>query len=278
MRFPPVGHPLPLVASLPLFYCGGFFKIEDRRLRTDIRICDTVSERYRFGNVAEYSTIDRGTMRKRSLPCFFASGLALDSISSTGRTIATSRSTRSSQTACSVGHLIKRRVEAACLASVLCGACVSRWGALVASRLRRVSRRADAASAQADTLLQAARAVALAATATSTATSAAAALHEAASRLAEEAGALGTAARALRARHAGGAALAAEWEAAVRPAPCPHRLRLHHKAKTLVDRYGDGDGDGERRHRMRRTHSSTLVLADCATRGNIWCETARRAR
>ncbi|CAH0713040.1 unnamed protein product, partial [Brenthis ino] len=39
------------------------------------------------------------------------------------------------KTACSVGHVVRRRVEALCAASRQCGACVARWGGLLARRL-----------------------------------------------------------------------------------------------------------------------------------------------
>ncbi|KPI94496.1 Inhibitor of nuclear factor kappa-B kinase subunit epsilon [Papilio xuthus] len=67
------------------------------------------------------------------------------------------------KTACSVGHVVRRRVEALCASAVLCARCVSRWGALLDSRLQRVDARAEALGARAHCLAQAARALALAA-------------------------------------------------------------------------------------------------------------------
>lgn len=140
----------------------------------------------------------------------------------------------SRQTACSVGHVIKRRVEAACAASVLCGACVSRWGALLGARLARVAARADALHAHAHLTHTAARALDLAARGDGWA--------GAAALLARDAGALRTAAAALVARHAA-PALRAEFDAAAHHAPCPSDLRLHIKAKTLVERSVPGAHD-----------------------------------
>ncbi|XP_072942965.1 inhibitor of nuclear factor kappa-B kinase subunit epsilon [Epargyreus clarus] len=157
------------------------------------------------------------------------------------------------KTACSVGHVVKRRVEALCGASRLCAACVARWGALLAARLGAVAARADALAAHAARLRDAARALDLAAAATRHlhaltgvpeggvpgGEAGGAAWAEgwggAGARAADEAEKVRAAAAALRARHAG-AALTAEWDAAAPLAPCPADLRLHLKAKTLVDR------------------------------------------
>lgn len=57
---------------------------------------------------------------------------------------------------------MKRRIEALCAASVLCGACVARWGSLLAGRLTRVAARADALHAHAALAHAAARALDLA--------------------------------------------------------------------------------------------------------------------
>ncbi|KAL0869480.1 hypothetical protein ABMA27_005765 [Loxostege sticticalis] len=137
------------------------------------------------------------------------------------------------KTACSVGHAIKRRVEALCAASVLCGACVRRWGALLATRLAAVSARADALLAHADRLHDAARAIDLAQT---HAGGRRAQWAPAAALAAGEARALRGAAAALVSRHAAGGALRAEWECCATHAPCPAELRLHARARTLVER------------------------------------------
>lgn len=131
-----------------------------------------------------------------------------------------------------MGHVIKRRVEAVCAASVLCSRCVSRWGALLAARLQRVAARAEALHAHAQLAGAAARALDLAAGARAEGWAARAAL------LAREAAALRAAAAALVARHAAGA-LRAEFDAAALQAPCPSELRLHVKAKTLVERHAN---------------------------------------
>lgn len=144
------------------------------------------------------------------------------------------------KTACSVGYVIRRRVEAISAAAVLCAACVERWGALLAERLQRVAARADALNAHASLLLSAARALDLASTARgNSGASRAEQWAPLASLVSTEAGSLRTAAGALRARHAGGAALAHEWEAATASASCPHALRLHRKARALTDRLRD---------------------------------------
>ncbi|XP_045777800.1 serine/threonine-protein kinase TBK1 [Maniola jurtina] len=142
------------------------------------------------------------------------------------------------KTACSVGHVVKRRVETLCAASVLCGACVTRWGALLATRLAATAVRAQALAAHAARLHDAARALDLAATAVRALRPAAAtgdAWSPAASLVAAEAEALRSAAAALRTRHAA-AALRADWDDALPHSPCPNDLRLHLKAKTLVER------------------------------------------
>ncbi|XP_049877242.1 inhibitor of nuclear factor kappa-B kinase subunit epsilon [Pectinophora gossypiella] len=159
------------------------------------------------------------------------------------------------KTACSVGHVIKRRVEALCAASVLCGACVRRWGALVTLRLQAVAARADQLATHSARLHDAARALDLANSAARALSGLAGggaegagggagggagaggeAWAEGAARVAGEATSLRAAAAALAARHAAGAALRAEWDAAARQAPCPSDLRLHVKARTLVER------------------------------------------
>ncbi|XP_068620680.1 inhibitor of nuclear factor kappa-B kinase subunit epsilon [Battus philenor] len=136
------------------------------------------------------------------------------------------------KTACSVGHVVRRRVEALCASAVLCARCVTRWGALLTARLQRVDARADALSARAHCLALAARALALASPAHAAPAAATAAL------LVAEADALRAAAAALRARHSPDA-LRAEWDAAAAHEPCPSELRLHLKAKTLVERLRD---------------------------------------
>ncbi|KAJ0173886.1 hypothetical protein K1T71_010032 [Dendrolimus kikuchii] len=131
------------------------------------------------------------------------------------------------KTACSVGHVIKRRVEALCAASVLCAQCVARWGALLSDRLTRVASRAEALQAHASLVHSSARALDLAA-------STAAAVNASNSA----ANTLRAAAAALQQRHACGA-LSSEWDAAAAHSPCPTQLRLHLIAKTLVDRLRD---------------------------------------
>ncbi|XP_038211478.1 inhibitor of nuclear factor kappa-B kinase subunit epsilon [Zerene cesonia] len=139
------------------------------------------------------------------------------------------------KTACSVGHVIKRRVERLCAASVLCGASVARWGALVAARLRAVAARADALAQHAARLHDAARALELAARA---ARLPGAVPADGAARAARDAAALGAAAAGLAARHAAGE-LRAEWDEAVPHAPCPAALRLHVRARALAERLRD---------------------------------------
>ncbi|XP_037873526.1 serine/threonine-protein kinase TBK1 isoform X2 [Bombyx mori] len=135
------------------------------------------------------------------------------------------------KTACSVGHVMRRRVEALCAASELCGACVRRWGALLAARLRAVAARAEHLHARAQALHMAARALELA--------GGAAGGGAGAGALAAETGALHAGAAALVARHAGGGGLAAEWEAGVAGAACPAELRLAQRARALVERLRD---------------------------------------
>lgn len=149
------------------------------------------------------------------------------------------------KTACSVGHVVRRRVEALCAASVLCGACVTRWGSLLGARVQRVATRADALHAHATLAHSAARALDLAkqaATAARSQTMVGGVVAESwsarAALVAGEAASLRSAAAALAARHAGGA-LRAEWDAAAASSPCPSHLRLHLKAKTLVERLRD---------------------------------------
>ncbi|XP_045452666.1 inhibitor of nuclear factor kappa-B kinase subunit epsilon [Melitaea cinxia] len=145
------------------------------------------------------------------------------------------------KTACSVGHVVKRRVEALCAVSVLCGACVTRWGALLAARLAAVAARAAALAQHAARLHDAARALDLAAAlarpaqARGGAAGAWGAWGAAAAPVAQEAEALRAAGAALRARHAAGA-LRADWDDARRAAPCPAELRLHARARTLAER------------------------------------------
>ncbi|CAK1584986.1 unnamed protein product [Parnassius mnemosyne] len=140
------------------------------------------------------------------------------------------------KTACSVGHVVRRRVEALCASAVLCARCVRRWGALLGARLARVSARAQQLAARAQHAAQAARLLQLAAP---HAPHAAHGPHPpAAALLCGEADALATAAAALCARHSQ-EALRAEWEAAAAHEPCPNDLRLHLKAKTLVERLRD---------------------------------------
>ncbi|XP_052743671.1 inhibitor of nuclear factor kappa-B kinase subunit epsilon isoform X2 [Bicyclus anynana] len=141
------------------------------------------------------------------------------------------------KTACSVGHALRRRVQALCAASELCGACVVRWGALLAARLAATAARAAATAAHAQRLHDAARALDLAAAAARALLGGggAPAWAPGAALAAAEAEALRGAAAALRARHAAGA-LRADWDDALPHAPCPSALRLHLKAKTLVER------------------------------------------
>ncbi|KAH9628556.1 hypothetical protein HF086_001163 [Spodoptera exigua] len=133
------------------------------------------------------------------------------------------------KTACSVGHVIKRRVEALCAASVLCGACVARWTALLGARLAAVAARAAQLAHHACLAHTAARA------GPGARRPARAGRPRPACLLAADAGSLRAAAAALLQRHAA-PALRAEFDAAARLAPCPSDLRLHIKAKTLVDR------------------------------------------
>ncbi|XP_063386100.1 inhibitor of nuclear factor kappa-B kinase subunit epsilon [Cydia fagiglandana] len=139
------------------------------------------------------------------------------------------------KTACSVGHVIKRRVEALAAASQLCGAAVARWGALLGARLAAAAQRTDALAAHAQRLHDAARALDLLTQVQNTSEPEWSAM---AGLLAREAGALRGAAGALAARHGGAGApgLRAEWAAAARQAPCVHDQRLHTRAKTLVER------------------------------------------
>ncbi|KAJ2938139.1 hypothetical protein O0L34_g3712 [Tuta absoluta] len=145
------------------------------------------------------------------------------------------------KTACSVGHVIKRRVEALCAISVLCGQCVTRWGALLTTRLQHVANRADAVSAHAARLHDAARALDLASTAARHMQPDAAASNleqwsASAGLLAGEAASLRSSAASLRSRHAGGGALRTEWEHTAKQAPCASESRLHIRASTLLDR------------------------------------------
>ncbi|XP_026743775.1 serine/threonine-protein kinase TBK1 [Trichoplusia ni] len=174
------------------------------------------------------------------------------------------------KTACSVGHVLKRRVEALCAASVLCGACVARWGALLGARLARVAARADALHAHAQLALAAARALDLAAAA---ARAPAEAWAARAQRLAQDAGSLRAAAAALVARHAQ-PSLRAEFDAA--QAPCPSQLRLHVKARTLVERLRDS---WQHLVRDRATRSLTYNDEQFHVLERITvAETGRRAR
>ncbi|KAJ8717526.1 hypothetical protein PYW08_005925 [Mythimna loreyi] len=165
------------------------------------------------------------------------------------------------KTACSVGHVIKRRVEALCAASVLCGVCVSRWGALLGARLARVAARADALHAHAHLTHTAARALDLAAVAArSMQTQGSGGLgteswSSMAALVAGEASSLRTAAAALVARHAA-PALRAEFDAAAHHAPCPSGLRLHVQARTLVDRRArSSTGESRPRCTLRYTRA-----------------------
>ncbi|XP_061720484.1 LOW QUALITY PROTEIN: inhibitor of nuclear factor kappa-B kinase subunit epsilon [Cydia pomonella] len=139
------------------------------------------------------------------------------------------------KTACSVGHVIKRRVEALAAASQLCGAAVARWGALLGARLAAAAQRTDALAAHAQRLHDAARALDLL---TQGARSSEPEWSSMAGLVAREAGALRAAAAALATRHGGAGApgLRAEWAAAARQAPCVHDQRLHTRARTLVER------------------------------------------
>ncbi|XP_063366970.1 inhibitor of nuclear factor kappa-B kinase subunit epsilon [Cydia amplana] len=144
------------------------------------------------------------------------------------------------KTACSVGHVIKRRVEALAAASQLCGAAVARWGALLGARLAAAAQRTDALAAHAQRLHDAARALDLL-TQVNKHHGGAESEPEwspMAGLVAREGAALRAAAAALAARHggAGAAGLRAEWAAAARQAPCVHDQRLHTRAKTLVER------------------------------------------
>ncbi|XP_039759285.1 inhibitor of nuclear factor kappa-B kinase subunit epsilon [Pararge aegeria] len=138
--------------------------------------------------------------------------------------------------ACSVGHVLRRRVEALCAASVLCGACVARWGSLLGARLGATAARALALAAHAARLHDAARALDLACTAARAgragagAGAGAGAWAAGAALVAAEAEALRGAAAALRARHSAGG-LRADWDA-----PCPAELRLHVRCRALVER------------------------------------------
>ncbi|KAJ8718229.1 hypothetical protein PYW07_006159 [Mythimna separata] len=190
------------------------------------------------------------------------------------------------KTACSVGHVIKRRVEAVCAASVLCGLCVSRWGALLGARLARVAARADALHAHAHLTHTAARALDLAAHAAAARTAAnnntqgsgglgTESWSSMAALVAGEAGSLRTAAAALVARHAA-PALRAEFDAAAHHAPCPSGLRLHVQAKTLVDRLRDS---WQHLVRDRATRSLTYNDEQFHVLERITvAETGRRAR
>ncbi|CAK1553137.1 unnamed protein product [Leptosia nina] len=147
------------------------------------------------------------------------------------------------KTACSVGHVIKRRVEEVCSASVLCALCVTRWGALLTARLRDTAARATALAAHAARLHDAARAIDLAALAARHSVRHTAEWNAVVSEqwsgsaalVSAEAEGLRTSATGLRARHAP-ASLRAEWDDALLHSPCPAHLRLHLKAKTLVFR------------------------------------------
>ncbi|XP_060805401.1 inhibitor of nuclear factor kappa-B kinase subunit epsilon [Amyelois transitella] len=146
------------------------------------------------------------------------------------------------KTACSVGHVVRRRVELLCQASRLCGACVRAWGSLLAARLRALAERAHTLHALATRAHAAARALDLAASAaraladqsgsTST-TPPPESWGSAAGLVASEAESLRAAAAALQTRHGSGA-LKASWDAA-----CPSQLRLHVRARTLVERLRD---------------------------------------
>ncbi|GBP31939.1 hypothetical protein EVAR_18478_1 [Eumeta japonica] len=140
------------------------------------------------------------------------------------------------KTACSVGHVMKRRIELLCATSVLCAQSVTRWGGLLATRLAAVTQRAEALATHAARVHDAARALDLAATAVTAGADAPESWSAAAGLLSGEAASLAAGARALHTRHTGGAALRAEWDMAVRGSPCPHEQRLQHKAKTLVER------------------------------------------
>ncbi|CAB3250952.1 unnamed protein product [Arctia plantaginis] len=184
------------------------------------------------------------------------------------------------KTACSVGHVIRRRIEALCSASVLCGACVARWGSLLGARVARVAARAEALHAHAGLAHSAARALDLARNAVKahnrTAQGAAGESWSArAALVAGEATSLRGAAGALLARHAGGA-LCAEWHAAAASAPCPADLRLHVKARTLVERLRDS---WQHLVRDRATRSLTYNDEQFHVLERITvAETGRRAR
>lgn len=93
--------------------------------------------------------------------------------------------------------------------------------------------------------------------------------------VAGEAAALRAAAGALQARHAGGA-LCAEWHAAAAAAPCPGDLRLHVKARTLVERLRDS---WQHLVRDRATRSLTYNDEQFHVLERITvAETGRRAR
>lgn len=176
------------------------------------------------------------------------------------------------QTACSVGHVIKRRVEALCAASVLCGACVTRWGALLAGRLTRVAARADALQAHATLLQCAARALDVAAAGAGPGAGVQGGWGAAAAGVAGEAGALRAGAGALQHRHARGASLRAEWEGGA----CPSELRLAQRARALVERLRDSW-----QHLVRDRATRTLTYNDeqfhVLERITV-AETGRRAR
>ncbi|XP_064073731.1 inhibitor of nuclear factor kappa-B kinase subunit epsilon [Vanessa tameamea] len=182
------------------------------------------------------------------------------------------------KTACSVGHVVKRRVEALCAASVLCGACVTRWGALLAVRLAAVATRAHALAAHAARLHDAARALDLAAAAAlalAPRAPAPDAWAAPAALVAHEAEALRAAGAALRTRHAA-AALRADWDDALLHAPCPSELRLHLKAKTLVERLRES---WQHLVRDRATRSMTYNDEQFHVLERITvAETGRRAR
>lgn len=123
------------------------------------------------------------------------------------------------KTACAVGYDVKRRVEAACLASALGELCAERWGALQTARLSALEERAAAREARARALHEAARRAGGA---------------ERSSRTLAEAATLAGGARALRAR---GVRRARDAEDAA--PPCPRRLRLAERAGTLAARLRD---------------------------------------
>ncbi|CAH4028987.1 serine/threonine-protein kinase TBK1 [Pieris brassicae] len=183
------------------------------------------------------------------------------------------------KTACSVGHVIKRRVEDLCRASQLCALCVARWGSLLTTRLRDTASRATALASNAQRLHDAARALDLAAAALRHA--APLTSHEAeqwagsASLLAAEAESLRAGAAGLRTRHAGGA-LRAEWDEALTHAACPARLRLAERAGSLVLRLRDS---WQHLVRDRATRSLTYNDEQFHVLERITvAETGRRAR